>query len=159
VVSGTNLDDLGEYRPGLEAAKEHDVRHPFVEAAIDKQTVRAIARSLGLPDVAELPSAPCLSSRIETGIGIDPAMLACVHAAEKFVGSAVTAKTVRARVRATGVVIELDAQTLAALGETSVPLGEKVAQIFRDGGFDLPVQFAPYRVGSAFLHPIKLVTK
>lgn len=159
VVSGTNLDDLGEYRPGLEAAREHDVRHPFVEAAIDKQTVRAIARSLGLPDVADLPSAPCLSSRIETGIGIDPAMLACVHAAEKFVGNALAAKTVRARVRAAGVVIELDAETLAALGDAAANLREQVAQIFRDGGFAYSVQFAPYRVGSAFLHPVRIVTR
>ena len=41
IVSGTNMDDLGEYRPGLDAARAHAVRHPFVEAEIDKRTVRA----------------------------------------------------------------------------------------------------------------------
>jgi uncharacterized protein len=60
-----NLDDLGEYRPGLDAAKNHGVRHPFVEAGIDKKTVRAIAGHLGLGDIADLPSAPCLSSRMK----------------------------------------------------------------------------------------------
>ena len=73
VVSGTNLDDLGDYRPGLGAARENEVRHPFVDAGIDKATVRAIARELRLDDLAELPAAPCLSSRIETGIVIDAA--------------------------------------------------------------------------------------
>src|SRR5512134_3307161 len=76
IVSGTNLDDLGEYRPGLIAAKEHGVRHPFVEAALTKQQVRALARELGLAQVAELPASPCLSSRVETGIAIDPKVLA-----------------------------------------------------------------------------------
>ena len=44
ILSGTNTDDLGEYRPGLKAAEAHDVRHPFVEAGLDKQAVRALAR-------------------------------------------------------------------------------------------------------------------
>ncbi len=43
ILSGTNLDDLGDYRPGLEAARDHAVRHPFVEAAVDKRAVRALA--------------------------------------------------------------------------------------------------------------------
>lgn len=152
IVSGTNLDDLGEYRPGLEAARDHDVRHPFVEAGIDKAGVREIARHLGLDDVAELPSAPCLSSRIETGIAIDPAMLAGVHAAEQWVTAALQPRTVRCRVRAGGAVIELDRETLARLDESRrISLSGEIAKLFRDRGFDLAVSFAPYRTGSAFL--------
>ena len=77
IVSGTNLDDLGEYRPGLIAAKEHGVRHPFVEARHRQAgaCVRSRATS-GLGEVAELPASPCLSSRVETGIAIDPVVLA-----------------------------------------------------------------------------------
>jgi len=152
IVSGTNLDDLGEYRPGLDAARDHAVRHPFVEAAVDKAGVRAIARHLGLGHVAELPSAPCLSSRIETGIAIDPVMLACVHAAERLVGSVLGPRTVRCRVRARGAVVELDRETLARLdAERRRSLSREVATLFAAGGFDLAVSFAPYRTGSAFL--------
>lgn len=152
IVAGTNLDDLGEYRPGLEAARNHGVRHPFVEAGIDKKTVRAIARHLDLGDIAELPSAPCLSSRIETGIAIDPDMLKLVHAAELMVSNSLAPRTVRCRVRAKGVVIELDEQNLAALdGEARETLRDHVSTLFRDGGFEYPVSLAPYRTGSAFL--------
>ena len=152
IVAGTNLDDLGEYRPGLDAAKNHGVRHPFVEAGIDKKTVRVIARELHLGDIAELPSAPCLSSRIETGIAIDPAMLKLVHAAEQLVAKSLTPRTVRCRVRAKGVVIELDEQSIAALDEHARSiLKDDIGTLFRVGGFEYPVSLAPYRTGSAFL--------
>lgn len=152
IVAGTNLDDLGEYRPGLEAAKEHGVRHPFVEARIDKQSVRAIARELGLRDIAELPAAPCLSSRIETGIAIDAGMLALVHAAEVLVTRSLAPRTVRCRVRGRGVVIELDEPRLAALDEPARDtIRAAVGTLFRRGGYDFPVALAPYRTGSAFL--------
>jgi uncharacterized protein len=152
VIAGTNLDDLGEYRPGLDAANDHGVRHPFVEAGIDKKTVRAIARHLGLGNIAELPSAPCLSSRIETGIAIDPDMLRLVHAAEVLVSRSLAPRTVRCRVRAEGVVIELDEQNLRALdGKARDALTTNVGALFRDGGFAYPVSLAPYRTGSAFL--------
>src|SRR6056297_1585803 len=55
IVSGTNTDDLGDYRPGLRAAETAGVRHPFVEAGIDKATIRLLAAGLGLGEVAELP--------------------------------------------------------------------------------------------------------
>jgi len=153
IVSGTNLDDLGEYRPGLIAAKEHGVRHPFVEAAMSKQRVRALASHLGLGEVAELPSSPCLSSRIETGIAIDPAMLGCVHAAENLITARLAPETVRCRVRAKGVVIELDQSSLASLqGVPGDALATEVAGLFREAGFDYAVAFEPYRTGSAFLH-------
>jgi uncharacterized protein len=153
MVSGTNLDDLGEYRPGLIAAKEHGVRHPFVEAQIDKQGVRAISRHLGLGDVAELPASPCLSSRIETGIAIDPVMLGCVHQSERLVDRELRPKTVRCRVRAGGVVIELDEASLASLtDEWRASLTNQLRALFERAGFAFGVTFAPYRVGSAFLH-------
>ncbi|WP_246689852.1 adenine nucleotide alpha hydrolase [Methylobacterium sp. WL116] len=83
MVSGANLDDLGEYRPGLDAAAGYGVRHPYVEAGLDKAAVRRLSRDLGLGAVAELPSAPCLSSRVETGIRIEPEVLAFIHAVER----------------------------------------------------------------------------
>ena len=153
IVSGTNLNDLGEYRPGLIAAKEHSVRHPFVEAQIDKPGVRAIARHLGLGSVAELPSSPCLSSRIETGIAIDPVMLLRVHETERLVDRELKPRTVRCRVRSQGVVVELDEASLARLSdERRESLAAQVHGLFERVGFDYVVSFAPYRVGSAFLH-------
>jgi uncharacterized protein len=151
IVSGTNVDDLGDIRPGLRAASEHAVVHPFVEAGIDKGGVRAIARTLGLDDIADLPAAPCLSSRVETGIPIAPALLAAVHAVERDLTAALTPETVRCRVRANGVVVELDADTLSRVAVDG--LVERAAAVWRRAGGDpLPVRVEPYRRGSAFLH-------
>ena len=160
ILSGTNTDDLGEYRPGLEAAKQHDVRHPFVEAGISKADVRALARQLGMDDVAELPAAPCLSSRVETGIAIDADTLSAIHATEKLVGAALRPKTVRCRVRANGVVIELDNATLALLDEkTREELTSEIGNVFPQRDVATSISFAPYRVGSAFLvKPNSLLT-
>ncbi len=83
IASGANLDDLGDYRPGLIAAAEHRVRHPFVEAGMDKAAVRALARTFDLGDIAELPAQPCLSSRVETGIAISARDLAFVARMER----------------------------------------------------------------------------
>lgn len=152
IVSGANLDDLGEYRPGLDAARAHAVRHPFVEAGIDKRTIRALAAELGLGALAELPSAPCLSSRIETGIRIEAPVLAMVHAAEKLVSARLSPRTVRCRVRAAGMVIELDGATLAALdAQQAGDLRAELQQLAEAAGLRAPVQFAAYRTGSAFL--------
>ena len=152
LLSGTNLDDLGEYRPGLRAASDHGVRHPFVEVGASKDMVRALAREMQLGRVADLPAAPCLSSRIETGIAIDPRTLALVHASERLVAAAVQARTVRCRVRAAGVVLELDADALEAIapGRREEIAGE-VRTLFASAGFDHSVNFAPYRNGSAFV--------
>ncbi|MGD9536079.1 MAG: adenine nucleotide alpha hydrolase [Alphaproteobacteria bacterium] len=152
IVSGTNLDDLGDVRPGLKAAESHGVRHPFVEAGIDKAGVRRIARQLGLGDIAELPSSPCLSSRIETGLRIEPAMLALVHEVEAIVGSALPAGTVRCRVRRDALVIELDAGVLGTLGASQRDaLSAEIAARMAHYAVERPISFAAYRRGSAFL--------
>ncbi len=156
LLSGANTDDLGEYRPGLDAARRFGVRHPFLEAGIDKASVRALARHLGLDAVADLPAQPCLASRIETGIGIRADVLSLVHAAEKFIAGQIDPGVVRCRVRARGISIELDAASLAELGaEMRRDLGRGVSALFGPAGLERPVEFAPYRAGSAFLHPAR----
>jgi uncharacterized protein len=154
LVSGTNVDDLGDYRPGLQAAAAHQVRHPYVECGISKALVRAIAHRLALTDLAELPSAPCLSSRIETGIAIDPRVLPVVNDVERLLGRTLGASTVRCRVRHQGVVIELDEATLARLRagqreELAATVNERFAAI----GHQHAVFFESYRMGSAFVRP------
>jgi uncharacterized protein len=147
LLSGTNRDDLGDFRPGLKAAAEHGVRHPFVEADMNKQAVRELARSLGLHDVAELPASPCLSSRIETGIAIAPSMLGFVQAVETLVRGRVGAqRAVRCRVRAAGIVVELDGEVAQA-----ELLRPEVAELMSAHGMSRPLSFAPYSMGSAFL--------
>ena len=80
-VNGTNLDDLGDYRPGLEAAKEAGARSPLVEAGFTKADVRRIAQLLGLP-VWDKPAAACLSSRLPYGTRVTRERLAQIGSLE-----------------------------------------------------------------------------
>jgi pyridinium-3,5-biscarboxylic acid mononucleotide sulfurtransferase len=152
IVSGANLDDLGEYRPGLDAASDHGVRHPYLEAEIDKKSVRALARALGLGALSELPAAPCLSSRVETGIAIRPEVLRAIHAVERDLAKDFPAAIVRCRVRAKGIVIELDPETLLAIkGAREDAVRRQVDRIFVGLLPASDLTFALYRNGSAFL--------
>jgi uncharacterized protein len=152
IVSGANLDDLGEYRPGLDAASDHGVRHPYLEAEIDKKSVRALARALGLGALSELPAAPCLSSRVETGIAIRPEVLRAIHAVERDLAKDFPAAIVRCRVRAKGIVIELDPETLLAIkGAREDGVRRQVDRNFAGLLAASNLTFAPYRNGSAFL--------
>ena len=83
VANGANLDDLGDYRPGLQAAAEHRVRSPLVEAEMDKDCVRRSARQLGLP-VWDKPAQPCLSSRIPYGTPVTVETLSRIEQAEAY---------------------------------------------------------------------------
>ena len=81
VVNGTNLDDLGDYRPALEAAKNAGARSPLVEAGMTKADVRAAAQSIGM-DVWDKPAAACLSSRIPYGTSVTVERLAQIAGLE-----------------------------------------------------------------------------
>jgi uncharacterized protein len=83
ICSGANLDDRGDYRPGLTAAAEHAVRHPLQEAGFTKAAVRALARAWGLP-TWDKPAAPCLSSRLAPGVEVTPERTARIEAAEAY---------------------------------------------------------------------------
>ena len=82
LFSGANVDDLGDWRPGLRAAEEHGVRHPLIEAGLGKTQIRALARELHLPS-AEKPAMPCLASRLPFGTEVHPGVLAQVDRAEQ----------------------------------------------------------------------------
>jgi uncharacterized protein len=83
IVSGANLDDRGDYRPGLIAAAEHKVRHPLQEAGFTKADVRALALQWELP-TWDKPASPCLSSRLAPGVAVTPERVARVEAAEAY---------------------------------------------------------------------------
>lgn len=82
VINGTNTDDLGDHRPGLDAAREFKVRSPYVEVGLNKQEVRAIATHLKLA-VADKPQSACLSSRVPYGRHINERLLDQIEQAEE----------------------------------------------------------------------------
>ncbi len=83
VANGANIDDRGDYRPGMEAAAEHGARSPLLEAGLDKAAVRAIAKGLGIP-VWNKPAQPCLSSRVPYGTPVTEETLSKIERAEEF---------------------------------------------------------------------------
>ncbi len=86
ICSGANLDDAGDYRPGLKAAAEHRVRHPLQEAGFTKSDVRALALAWNLP-TWDKPASPCLSSRLAPGVEVTPERTARIEAAEVYLHS------------------------------------------------------------------------
>ena len=82
IVDGTNLDDLKDHRPGLQAAKQWRVRHPLVEVEMTKSDIRRYSHELNLP-TWDKPSSPCLSSRFPYGTEINPERLSKVAACER----------------------------------------------------------------------------
>jgi uncharacterized protein len=113
VVSGANVDDLGDFRPGLRAAAEHGVRHPLVEAGLTKEDVRAVSRRLGLP-TWDKPASACLSSRIAFGVRITVAELSRVGRAERALKE-LGLRQVRVRVHGDVARIEVDPEDLHRL--------------------------------------------
>ncbi len=81
IANGANTDDLGDYRPGMTAASEHNIRSPMVEAQMDKAQVREAAHWLGVP-LWDKPAQPCLSSRIPYGTPVTVESLRRIEAAE-----------------------------------------------------------------------------
>jgi len=115
VLDGVNLDDRQDHRPGLRAAREHNVRSPLAEAGVDKAGVRQLSRALGLP-WWEKPAQPCLASRFPYGEGITAARLQRVGAAEDWLRQQGFAD-VRVRSHGETARIELPASCLDAVCE------------------------------------------
>jgi uncharacterized protein len=83
VADGSNVDDLDDYRPGGRAAAELGIRSPLREAGLTKEEIRELSHRLGLP-TWDKPAFACLSSRIPYGTRIEPAVLARLEEAERF---------------------------------------------------------------------------
>jgi len=84
VVDGTNADDVGGYRPGMQAARENTVASPLAEVGFSKEEIRARSRALGLPTWQQ-PASPCLSSRLPYGTSVTPDRLRLIERAERAV--------------------------------------------------------------------------
>lgn len=151
VASGANLDDLGDFRPGLIAAREHEVVHPLIEANIDKATVRSIAKLLELDQVSELPAQPCLSSRVETGLSIDPDDLLFIHKVEKYLTQALGAGDIRCRISQNGVRIEIAEALMVKNASNWASVQAYVESLIAENNRTL-VGYTSYVRGSAFVH-------
>jgi len=128
IVNGANLDDRGDYRPGMQAAGEHAVRSPLLEAGCTKADVRELARQWELP-VWDKPATPCLSSRIAYGVSVTPERLRRVDEAEQFLRSECGLREFRVRHEANDLArIEVPASELARLvePETRRKISEKL---------------------------------
>jgi uncharacterized protein len=147
VVNGANADDLSDYRPGLRAADEHEVRSPLAECGLTKEDVRKLAAAWELP-VADKPATPCLSSRVAYGLEVTPDRLARIDRAEKLLHS-LGFRELRVRFHADDMArIEVPADEIAELCEPEIRravveeferLGFKFITLdlagFRSGGF------------------------
>ena len=114
IVDGTNTDDLGDYRPGIEALRRHGIRSPLVEAGFAKSDVRRAARDAGL-SVHDRPSNSCLASRSPWGQRVTAEGLVRIELAEKMVRKVVGTGQVRVRDIGGTAKIEVDAGAVALL--------------------------------------------
>lgn len=154
ILSGANVEDFDDFRPGLRAAENFATRHPLAECGLTKVRVRALCAALGYPEVADLPAAPCLSSRVETGLRIQPEVLRFVHRVEKELRRALQPEVVRCRVRHATIAIELDEASFAALDPAQSQAWQaRVRQWAQDLALPDQVRVEPYRMGSAFVAP------
>jgi len=83
VLTGTNADDLGDWRPGIKAAEEYGVRAPLAEGGLTKEEIRVLSREWGLP-TSDKPASPCLASRVAYGEEITAEVLHMIEEAERF---------------------------------------------------------------------------
>ena len=143
IADGLNRDDCREWRPGTAACDEEGIWHPFVEACMGKEDIRALARDLGLP-VWNKPSSACLASRIPYGQPLIRQTLCMVEAAEDLLKSLGFGQ-LRVRADGKGARIELEKQEM----ERALKMGEDIACKLKGLGFSyVCLDLEGYRSGS-----------
>jgi pyridinium-3,5-biscarboxylic acid mononucleotide sulfurtransferase len=146
VAEGSNVDDIGDHRPGMRAIGELDICSPYMDIGITKSQIREIAHAYGLANWDE-PSAACLASRIPYGQTITPEKLARVDAAERFFRETFSIRQVRVRHDGQTARIEVGPQDLARLVEPGAR--EAIIKRLRELGFlYVSLDLAGYRTGS-----------
>ncbi len=146
IANGANTDDQGDYRPGMQAAADFDVRSPLVECGFNKQVVRELAAFWELP-VWNKPAAPCLASRIAYGQAVTPERLRMIDLAEQAVRR-LGLREVRVRYHEGDLArIEVPAEAIAQVAspEVSKPL---VAELSALGFKGVTLDLAGFRSGS-----------
>jgi pyridinium-3,5-biscarboxylic acid mononucleotide sulfurtransferase len=142
VVSGTNADDLLDYRPGLTAASEHQIVHPLAEAKLSKAEIRALSRAAGLP-TWDKPQQPCLASRIPYGTEVTRERLEQLARAEMAL-RALGLREFRVRFHGEIARIEIADAELSRL----IAVRAEAARALRQAGFRFAsVDLEPFRSG------------
>jgi pyridinium-3,5-biscarboxylic acid mononucleotide sulfurtransferase len=146
ICSGANLDDLGDYRPGLKAAAERHIRHPLQEAGFTKADVRALARAWGLP-TWDKPASPCLSSRVVPGLPVTIERTGRIEAGEAYLRK-LGLRDCRVRLHEGELArIEVPASEIARLADPNIRVG--LARRFRELGFQfVTLDLEGFRSGS-----------
>ncbi len=145
ITNGTNVDDLGDYRPGLEAAKQYGVRSPLVEADLTKQDIRDLSKEMGLP-TWDKPAQACLSSRIPYGTMVTVEALTRIAKAEHFLRSK-GFKQLRVRHHDTVARIEIEPQEFPALLDDSIR--NEITEYFKSIGYSyVTMDMNGFRSGS-----------
>jgi uncharacterized protein len=143
ILLGTNMDDLGDHRPGLRAADEQGARHPMVDAELTKADVRAISRELGLR-TWDKPQLACLSSRFPYGTEITPERLARVDRFEDAL-RALGFRQLRVRFHDTIARLEIDAVDLPRV----IEVRDQIVAAGKSLGFTyVALDLAGYRTGA-----------
>jgi pyridinium-3,5-biscarboxylic acid mononucleotide sulfurtransferase len=150
IFSGANIDDVSDYRPGLIAAKEANVKHPFILAKIGKNKIRKLALDLGLGKLSKIPSSPCLASRVQTGIPITPTILKKIDVIERFIKKIIYNADIRCRLMKDNLIIQFNNPKLDQINDKQKSLIlEKVKSIFLIKRSK--ISFSEYKRGSAFI--------
>jgi len=145
VAYGVNVDDQGDFRPGQQAAQEHGVTAPLLDAGLTKADVRELARHAGLR-IWNKPASACLSSRVEYGRPVTPEVLAVVEKGEDAL-RALGFRQFRVRHHGQIVRIEIAAEELPRA--LSLDMAARFTQIFKDLGFNyVTLDLEGFRSGS-----------
>jgi uncharacterized protein len=145
IVYGVNVDDLGDYRPGQTAAKQHEVKPPLVEAGLTKAEIRELSRRAGLP-TWDRPAAACLSSRIPYGTAVTAERIQQVEDGEEAL-KALGFRQFRVRYHGEMARIEVAREELPKA--LNMEMAERMLAIFRGLGFTyVALDLAGYRQGS-----------
>lgn len=145
IVNGINADDLGDFRPGIDAAKEHGVRAPLAEVGLTKAEIREASQAAGLPTF-DKPASPCLSSRVQYGERITPEKLRSIEAGETFL-RALGIRECRVRHHNDIARIEVSPHYFQLLGEPDI--AGKIDSHFRSLGYKyVTLDLRGFRSGS-----------
>jgi uncharacterized protein len=145
IADGSNLDDMGDFRPGRKAAAEMGVRSPLCEAGLTKQEIRSLSREMGLP-TWDKPASPCLASRIPYGTRITHEILSAISEGEGYL-KGLGIRELRLRHHGDVARIEADRKGMALLQREDVQLAV-VSKLKSLGYTYITLDLAGFRSGS-----------